>query len=394
MNARRVVTVVLACHFASSFGALGMPPFLSLVLRDLAPDAGPRLAGLLYVLPTAAMAISSPAWGMIADRWGRKTSLMRAQLGLAASFALAGLAPGIGLFAVALCLQGLLGGTFSASNAYLARTLPRAVLTQSLNLTQASARLALILAPLAIGLLVDGGWRAQHLYLLLAGLPLMAFCLVAGLPTEMAGGEAADARVAVPTPCPDSGRPLPLTVTMLCQASFTVALIASFPFFVPFAIQRLGVDAGLAGWLFGVPHIVYLATCIPLGRRLRPGDPARWFAIGCLILSASMLLQIAAHSMIALVLARIVMGLGMTLGYLALNGMIAAAVRADNAGRAFGWFDGVAKSATVFTGIGAGQVAALLGLSWIFAGAAVLALPVALLPLSRHRLDLRPSIGN
>lgn len=394
MNARRIVAVILACHFVSSFGALGMPPFLSLVLRDLAPHASPGLTGMLYVMPTAAMAISSPAWGMIADRWGRKKSLMRAQLGLAASFALAGLAPGVGVFALALCLQGLLGGTFSASNAYLARALPKAALAQSLNLTQASARLALIVAPLAIGLLVDGGWRAQHLYLILAGLPLLAFCLVVGLPNETMGGGPNGRESAGPPPCPGIGPPVPLTVTMQCQAGFTVALIASFPFFVPFAIDRLGVDAGLAGWLFGVPHIVYLATCIPMGRRLCARDPSRWFAIGCLILSASMLLQVAAGSVIALVLARIVMGVGMTLGYLALNGMIAASVRGENAGRAFGWFDGVAKSATVFAGIGAGQIAALLGLSWVFVGSAMVALPVALLPLCRHRLTLRPSIGN
>ncbi len=75
---------------------------------------------------------------------------MRAQLGLAASFLLASYATNSFTFLAALVLQGVLGGTFSASNAYLATVASGTTLTRSLTAMQWSARAALVAAPPAL----------------------------------------------------------------------------------------------------------------------------------------------------------------------------------------------------------------------------------------------------
>ena len=105
---RRAALVVIVCHFVASFAALGLPPFFTDLLPGLG-DPGARWAGVLYVVPTACVAISAPLWGRLADRYGRKRLLLRAQLGLAVSFWLASQAQTVAQFAAVLVLQGLLG---------------------------------------------------------------------------------------------------------------------------------------------------------------------------------------------------------------------------------------------------------------------------------------------
>lgn len=368
MKTGRIKATVLTCHFAGAFGPMGMPPFLALILMGIAPDAGERLIGWLYIVPTACLAISAPVWGRLADRWGRKPLLLRAQIGLAVSFILAGLAGSLPLFVLALCLQGLLGGTFSASNAYLSEALPRKDLSQALNLTQASARLALILAPAAVGFMVDKDISPQKVYLLVALLPLTAAILLLPLPARREA--VTDATTARP-PASATRQFLSRGAIMAGQTGFTFAMISTFPFLVPYSMTTFGVSAGSAGWLFGLPHIVYLLACIPLGRHLRARDPVPWFAAGAVIVGVALLAQAFTTALPVFALSRLILGIGMTLGYVALNALIAATIDDASAGRLFGWFDSGAKLATIVASVGGGLIAADLGMTALFVASAL-----------------------
>lgn len=385
MSAARTRATVVLCHFAAAFGALGMPPLLSLMLHDLAPDADERLVGWLYVMPTICLAVSAPAWGWLADRWGRKLSLLRAQIGLALSFLLAGLAGSPAMLMAALCLQGLLGGTFSASNAYLAEVLPRRDLPQSLNLTQASARLALILAPVIVGYFIDRHVPPRNAYLALSVLPVIAALALLPLPDHKP-----TARTARP-PTRESksaaGRVYPEAAVMVGQVGFTLALIASFPFILPYTMDYYGLGAGMAGWAFGLPHIVYLLAFLPMGRWMTGRDAMPFLALGCAVVAGSLAIQAAGPSLAVFIIARLVLGAGMTLAYVALNTLIAATITGSTAGRSFGWFDSGAKLATVAAGVTAGEIAQRLGPGAVFGASAAVACVVALSALFASRLS-------
>ncbi|WP_143674197.1 MFS transporter, partial [Streptomyces caniscabiei] len=177
---RRQVHAVAACYFVASFAALGLPPYFTQILPELGDRAG-RWAGVLYVVPTVFSALAAPLWGRLADRFGRKRLLLRAQLGLAVSFLLAGWADSLTMFTAALVLQGILGGTFAASNGYLGAALDGPRLSRALTLMQGSARAALVFAPIVVGALSP--WLSPHRqYALLALLPLAAALLLAALP--------------------------------------------------------------------------------------------------------------------------------------------------------------------------------------------------------------------
>ncbi|RBD98954.1 MFS transporter, partial [Xanthomonas oryzae pv. oryzae] len=99
---KRILGPVLAAHYLAAFTALGMPLFLPQVLAELAPSTAVGWSGVLYVLPTLCTALTASAWGRLADRYGRKRSLLRAQLGLALGFAIAGFAPSLTWLVVGL----------------------------------------------------------------------------------------------------------------------------------------------------------------------------------------------------------------------------------------------------------------------------------------------------
>jgi MFS family permease len=374
-----VIGVVMLCHFVAAFAALGMPPFFALILERSLHSGQPFLAGWLYVVPTFCTAISSPWWGRLADRYGKKRLLLRAQLGLAASFLLASYAPNVEWFVAALVLQGLLGGTFSASNAYLATVVSGAALMRSLTLMQWSARAAMVVAPVGLGLLLAQAASPLQLYRWLAVLPL---CAAAGIWLLPAGGDAAakvERKPALAVLAAASARQV-----YLLQWLFVFATVATMPYFVSYvhatAVSTPASDAAvstpaMAGLLFGLPHLVYLLFAVPLSRWLGRSHLLATMAGACALLALALLGQAWSGGAQWQLLAawRLLMGLGMTLAYLALHGLIASLVSHANAGHTFGWFESSAKWGAVAAGLAAGLVVQQAGLRAPFiVGAAVM----------------------
>jgi MFS family permease len=348
---RRMVMAVMGCHFIAAFAALGMPPFFALILSESLHSSDTYLVGWFYVVPTIFTALSSPWWGAFADRIGKKISLLRAQLGLSASFLLAGYSDSTELFFLALALQGILGGTFAASNAYLATMARGPALARSLTLMQGSARAALVVAPAVLG------WFAAsippiELYRYLALLPLAAALLLWALP-EPAPAPHDEYRSQIRAAAP---APLSATHIYLLQFAFVFATVATFPYFIPYAQGLDSVSVELAGLLFGVPNLLYLAAAGLLtgyfNRRASPAGLAWLF----LFMALALFGQAQTQSLMGLVLWRALMGLAMTGSFIVLHAFIAALVHESHAGRTFGWLESGSKWGAVAAGLAAGTV--------------------------------------
>ncbi|KQV85252.1 transporter [Massilia sp. Root351] len=385
-----VIGTVMLCHFVAAFAALGMPPFFALILQGALHSGQPFLAGWLYVVPTFFTALSSPWWGRLADRYGKKRLLLRAQLGLAASFLLASFAPSVEWFVAALVLQGLLGGTFSASNAYLATVVSGAALMRSLTLMQWSARAALVIAPLGLGWLLMQTGSPLLLYRWLAALPLCAALGIWLLPASGAAAKAAKAQAARVEAVAATPRQV-----YLLQWLFVFATVATMPYFVSYA-QAGAATPAIAGLLFGLPHLVYLLCAVPLSRWLGRSHLPATMAGACALLALALAGQAwsgGAHWQ-PLAAWRVLMGLGMTLAYLALHGLIASLVQHDNAGHTFGWFESSSKWGAVAAGLAAGLMVQQTGLRAPFvAGAGVMlacglyAAALACAPTQKYALE-------
>lgn len=389
MSTRRIVAATMAGHFAAAFAALGMPPFYDRILREALHSDAAWLAGWFFVIPTLLAALSNPWWGALADRYGKKRLLLRAHVGLAASFWLTSLAGNVWQFGAALALQGILGGTFAASNAYLATVVSGQRLTRLLTLMQGSARAALFAGPALMGMLAQGA-QPLLMYRWLALLPLVSAVLVWRLPSmpalpacaPLAAGRSAtkhgsdDAR----------GTIAPFHLYAL-NFAFIFGTVITFPYFVPFAEHALaGLPASAPGLLFGLPHLAYLFFALPLSPYLGRKHLLPTLLISQMLLVVALVGQAWSHDLTTLVVLRTVMGMAMTACYIALHGLVAAITEAGNAGRRFGALEASTKWGAVAAGVTAGAAATLWGLHTPFLlGAAAICLSTALLFLARPR---------
>jgi MFS family permease len=388
---RGQVGAVAACYFVAAFAALGLPPFLTEILPGLG-DGQARWAGVLYVVPTVFSALGGPLWGRLADRFGHRALLLRAQLGLALAFALAGVAGNLATFAAALVLQGMLGGTFAASNAYLGAALSGTRLSWALSLMQGSARAALVAAPLAIGLLTHWS-EPQRLYLLFAVLPLGAALLLFSLPNP------APTRATTDDPEPGSahtppGR-APVSLAFLCthEFVFVFATVVTYPYLLPLVAERFPSAGGLAGAaLFALPHLCYLALARRLHARVH-ARPRTGFTLGLGLVAVSLAAHVVVAPLFVLVCARLGLGLGMTLGLLALAALASDTSPRDRSGAVFGTIELWSKAGAVTAGFTASAVTSHLHPSAPLAlGALACLAGLALLAVSLRRTSvLSPS---
>ncbi|MGA4952888.1 MFS transporter [Streptomyces lydicamycinicus] len=381
--ARRQVHAVAGCYFVASFAALGLPPYLTEILPELG-DGAARWAGLLYIVPTIFGAVGAPLWGRLADRFGRKRLLLRAQLGLALAFLLAGWADSLGTFVAALVLQGILGGTFAASNGYLGAALEGNALSRALTLMQGSARAALVFAPIVVGSLTP--WLSPHRqYALLAVLPLTAAVMLAALPepprirtgapqaataeVDADGTSAVEPAAAEAAAAEPSGRaPLSsLRALYALEFAFVFSTVISFPYLISLIKERIpGTGPMVSGVLFALPHMCYLVAAMAVHAvfRTRP-RLGIGLGFGCIALG------LAGHGLVdsltGFIAVRLVLGAGLTLGLVCLSVLAADCAKGRAPGGLFGSIEFFSKAGAVAAG-----VAAAAGNDWYGPAAPVL----------------------
>lgn len=361
----RLIYCVLLCHFIAAFAALGMPLFLPMVLPTLGAHIDSDWAGILFILPTFCTALAARFWGQFADKFGRRRSLLRAQLGLAAGFALCGLADSLTMFVFGLIVQGTFGGTMAASNSYLSSQIKDAkTLGTSLNKTQLSARLALIVAPIGLGWTLSDT-SPLNAYLWLSALPLLALVITLTLPADHlvksdAEKEAKDQITSQREQT--THKPLHnLYWVFGAQFCFAFSMVVTFPYFSPF-VQQYGVtNQAWIGFLYALPHGVYLlfAGKIHLfSEWLNRRHPLATLYLGFGLISVSTAMHLIPDQT-TLIIARVVFGLSMVCCYQGLHQALANQIDRQQSGKIFSRFDAMSKWGGVAAGLSASFISSL-----------------------------------
>jgi MFS transporter, DHA1 family, multidrug resistance protein len=118
-------------------------------------------SGLLLVAQAIPMAVFSPIWGALADRYGRKIMVERAMFGGAIVLALMGLVQNVQQLLVLRAIQGALTGTVAAATTLVASSTPRERSGYALGLLQMAVWVGASLGPLLGGIVSDTwGYRA------------------------------------------------------------------------------------------------------------------------------------------------------------------------------------------------------------------------------------------
>ena len=179
---RRNLAALWLAEFTAILGFSFAFPFLPLFLhRELHIPNGPELSFWTGVAASAtgfALALTSPIWGRLADRYGRKTMLIRAMIGGGISVGLMGLSQSALQLTVLRGIQGASSGTVAAATALVATETPAAHLAWGLGILSSAISLGSAVGPAAGGLATSFiGLRAIFLaggaMLLLAAIPVL-----------------------------------------------------------------------------------------------------------------------------------------------------------------------------------------------------------------------------
>lgn len=149
-------------------------PVVPALVAKLANGADPaRALGLLVASFALAQLLAAPTLGALSDRFGRRLVLLIGTLLTAVSYALASLAPTLGLLFLARALGGVGGATVGVAHAYVADVSTPETRARNFGLAGAAFGFGLIVGPALGGLL---GGRDLHLpFLVSAALALLNF---------------------------------------------------------------------------------------------------------------------------------------------------------------------------------------------------------------------------
>ncbi len=137
-------------------------------------------SGLMFASKAVAMAIFSPIWGSVADRYGRKLMVERAMFGGAVLMGAMGFVQNVQQLVLLMTLQGCVTGTIAAATTLVASSVPRQRAGRALGLLQMAIYSGGSAGPLLGGLVADHlGYRAAFVItgslLFLAGVMVAVF---------------------------------------------------------------------------------------------------------------------------------------------------------------------------------------------------------------------------
>lgn len=272
-------------QFASVAGLTVVVPLLPFYLAGLgtAPHHVPWWTGVCLAAPAAAQILSAPLWGAIGDRWGRKTMVVRADVGLALSVGLMALAETPGQFLACRILQGVFGGVVAATAAFASVVAHSDRRGRALGGLFSATAVGSLLGPL-LGGAFTGRFGFSALFVVVAALLLVAAVLAAFVlvepPTDLVParpvanlGEVAR-RVAWSRP----GRAM--VAAGLCAQAAVFALVVVF---APQVSRATGSFAAAVVWVGALQAVTWAASAATAawwGRRHDRRSAPVGFAIG------------------------------------------------------------------------------------------------------------------
>ena len=326
---RRNLAALWLAEFTAIFGFSFAFPFLPLFLhRDLGIPNGPRLAlrtGVAASVTGFALAITSPIWGMLADRYGRKPMLVRAMIGGGVSVGLIGLVRTVQELTLLRVVQGATSGTVAAATALVAGETPLAEMGWALGILSSSIALGSAIGPAAGGVAANLiGLRATFIaggiLLLVAAVPVIVMVResvptvghrqrprpLAGL---RAGGPGTLAAVSIL-----------IVAQVLLQASYTAAqqlVVLRLLAFDPGAASAVTGAAFAAGGIAtAIAGVTYARLLRRTGYRLLAGTAAFLMAvaIAAAAVAPNLALEVAAFVLASLLFGALIPAFGAMIG--------------------------------------------------------------------------------
>ncbi|MCX6029674.1 MAG: MFS transporter [Chloroflexi bacterium] len=155
---RRTLYTVWVTQFIGVAGFSFVTPFIAYYVQELGVTGVKEVAlwaGLVTSAQAVSMAVMSPIWGALADRYGRKLMVLRASFAGAVILTLMGFVTNVQQLVLLRFIQGMLTGTVAATTTLVASTVPKERSGMALGSLQMAVFLGVSLGPLLGGLSGD-----------------------------------------------------------------------------------------------------------------------------------------------------------------------------------------------------------------------------------------------
>jgi len=174
----RTLFILAFNQLASAAGFSSIFPFLPLYVEELGSSSGlsiELLAGLVFSGQAFAMMLTSPIWGNLADRFGRKLMIQRASFSGAILVLMMAFVRTAEELVLLRTIQGLVTGVIAANNALVASITPRKRSGYAMGVLQMAFGVGIAIGPMMGGAIADAFSYRTAFYI------TSALLLVAGL---------------------------------------------------------------------------------------------------------------------------------------------------------------------------------------------------------------------
>ncbi len=252
---------LLAITFVDVLGFTILIPILPFYAERF--GASPTTVGAIYSTVAVASLLSSPFWGRLSDRIGRKGVLIAAQVAGLLGFSL--LAAGTALWTVFVsrAIEGLGGGGLGVTQAYVTDVTTPANRARAFGLIGATIGAGFLIGPALAGVLVRYGYRVP--FLVAAGLQLVTVILTLVLLPESKGAvktapTLGEIRTSLRSPL--------LGRLLLTQFTFWISFTSWVTVFALFTERVLGYGPAQTSYLFIMSSVVTIVVQAGLIGRL------------------------------------------------------------------------------------------------------------------------------
>lgn len=395
----RTVQIVSLTQVAILVGFNFAFPFLPLLIQELGVTDRSELAlwsGIAIGAGGITMALVSPLWGLLADRFGRKTMLVRSVAAGSIFLALQAAVTNVWQLVAVRMLQGAFTGTQTAAAMLIAGIAPKERTGFALGLLNTAVQVGNLIGPVLGGFAVVAiGLRSSFLVgaVLLALCTVVTVAMVEDAPVTRSGpvptgfrGSARD----VFTPFAWPGLRGVLIVGALVQLVYsgTVALIAIY---VQDLARPTWLSAELAIGLSLALAALAAAVAMPVLGSYADRHDARIVLVPSLALVAiSLVPQALVPNAIVFLFFRLGIGVGLAGTTSAISVLTRAGAPVGGEGRAFGTLAAAQNLGWGFGPIIGSALAAVAGIPALYLAGAV-AMLALLVPVSLSRTWFAPS---
>jgi DHA1 family multidrug resistance protein-like MFS transporter len=377
---QRNLAVIWIAELIAIAGFSAYNPFMPYYVQELGVQRLEEVefwSGLLIAASAVGMATMAPVWGSLADRYGRKPMVVRAMFGGALATALMGFSQNVYQLAGLRAVQGALAGTVAAATTLVASSAPPERRGFALGLLQTAVYLGNSLGPTLGGQIADHlGYRPT--FWVTAGCLFSGGVLVAVFvhekftsPEKTTSGEKASLW---------EGLSIVLH-TRLLLVIFGVRVMMRMglrtvspmlPLFVQ-QIARAGTKvASLTGNIEGLAAAASAVTAVVLGRASDRIGYRRIIIVCGLVACVSSALMAGVQNPAQLLVFRALGGAAMGGVLVSISALLAASVPKSRFGAVFGTDTCLVSAANASGPMIGAFLAATLGLSSVFVGAAVM----------------------